>query len=277
MVNVQRAHDVVFDSVRFAENRRSDDTFHALHADITLTHSGPRATPTIVDGYVYTVGATGQLNCLGLSSGKRRWSVNILEDNDVENRLYGQSGSPLVVGEVVIVSPGGGNGRSLVAYRKDTGKRVWRSGSEMGGYDSPTLMTIANTRQVVMSNERGIAAYDPETGDVLWTHSWQDFEGAHHVQQPIQVAARDGRVLVSSREGSRLIEVSKTGDSFVVKELWANRGLRTKFSTVVVRGNGIVPLAVDLRERRLCCDSMRLARWTPPPWLRDHRGLRPTW
>ena len=40
---------------------------------------------------------------------------------------------------------------------------------------------------------------------------------------------------------------------------------------------GIVPLAVDLRERRLCCDSMRLARWTPPPWLRDHRGLRPTW
>ena len=200
---------------------------------------GPRATPTIVDGRVYAVGAAGRLNCLELATGKRLWAVNILEDNDTENLFYGQSGSPLVVGQLVIVSPGGGNGKSLVAYGKDTGEAVWRGGNDAGGYGSPTLMTIADTRQVLMFNAPGIAAHDLETGAVLWTHSWQNSEKTN-CSQPIQVADGENRVLVATGygKGSCLIELSKASDkSYTVKQLWESRGLKTRFNSAVVRGN----------------------------------------
>jgi len=210
------------------------------HADNVTFHNafgdGPRATPTIADGRVYTVGAAGQLNCLELATGKRVWTVNILEDNQAENLFYGQCCSPLVVDDLVIVSPGGGNGKSLVAYAKDTGKAVWHSGNEIGAYASPSLMTIAGARQVVMPSERGISAYDPETGSVLWTHPWQTYQ-ERVCTQPIQVAPGDNRVLVSFVRGCFLIELTKAGgESFVVKQLWESRGLRTKFSSAVIRG-----------------------------------------
>lgn len=215
-----------------------------VHADDIAFRSrasgdGPRATPTIVDGRVYTVGATGQFNCLELATGKRLWAVNILEDNDAENLFYGQSGSPLVVGQRVIVSPGGGNGKSLVAYGKDTGKAVWQSGNDIGGYGSPTLMTIADTRQVLMFNAPGVSAHDLETGAVLWTHPWQNSKKTN-CSQPILVADGENRVLVATAygKGNCLIELSKSSDkSFAVNQLWKSRGLNTKFCSAVVRGN----------------------------------------
>lgn len=203
------------------------------------TGDGPRATPTIVDGCVYTVGVTGNLNCLELSSGKRLWSVNILKDSNTENTLYGQSGSPLVVDQMVIVSPGGGNGRSLVAYEKRTGKVVWQSGNDDGGYGSPTLMTIADTRQILMYNATGVSAHDVETGTILWTHPWQNYKKVN-CTQPVLVAEGENRVLLSTAygKGSCLIEVSKADDnSFAVKQLWMNRELRVYFSSIVVREN----------------------------------------
>lgn len=215
-----------------------------VHSDATVFRSGasgngPRATPTIFEGRVYSLGATGQLNCLELATGKRLWAVNILEDNDAENLLYGQSGSPLVVGQLVIVSPSDGNGKSLVAYEKDTGKAVWRSGNDGGGYASPTLMTIANTQQVLMFNTPGVTAHDLETGAVLWTHPWQNSKKTN-CSQPVLVADGENRVLVTTGygKGSSLIELSKINDkSFAVKQLWMSQELRTKFCCAVVRGN----------------------------------------
>src|SRR5262249_1049470 len=83
---------------------------------------GHRATPTIVGEDVYSLGATGVLVCLELRTGKLKWSVNILEDND--NLPWGMSGSPLVSDQVVVVNPGAQRpsavGRALVAYDRAT-------------------------------------------------------------------------------------------------------------------------------------------------------------
>ena len=99
------------------------------HADTTRYESsmggiGPRATPTIVDRRVYAVGATGYLNVLDLDSGAIIWSRDIVADNAAEVPMFGISGSPLVLTDKVIVSPGGPDGRSLVAYARDDGSFV---------------------------------------------------------------------------------------------------------------------------------------------------------
>src|SRR5262249_17922522 len=88
----------------------------AARFDSSMGGIGPRATPTIADGKVYTVGATGILNALDGETGELLWSVDILKDNDGHNIDHGVCGSPLVLGDRVVVSPTGAKNSSLAAY-----------------------------------------------------------------------------------------------------------------------------------------------------------------
>ena len=111
-----------------------------VHSDLTsfnevTSGKGPRATPAIHGGRVYSLGATGILNCLDGRAGRKIWSTNVLLDHNVENALFGMSGSPLVTNGVVVVSPGGKNA-SLVAYDELTGRPVWSKGHASASYSS---------------------------------------------------------------------------------------------------------------------------------------------
>ena len=104
------------------------------HADSTryetaIAGIGPRATPTIAGDRVFTLGATGILNCLELDSGKLVWSRDILTSNQAKAHRWGISCSPLVIDSLVVVSAGGLDERSLVAYHRQTGAFVWGGGA----------------------------------------------------------------------------------------------------------------------------------------------------
>src|SRR5688500_6490975 len=86
---------------------------------------GPRATPTWADGRLYVLGATGEFGARDAATGRTLWRTNILADAGAQNIEHGLSGSPLIVGNVVVVMPGGDNGQSVVAYDRQSGKRAW--------------------------------------------------------------------------------------------------------------------------------------------------------
>src|SRR5271155_5561874 len=94
---------------------------------------GPRATPVYHGGFVYSLGANGDFYCLSAKTGKRQWSKNILEDNGASNKHWAMAGSPLIVDDQVIVTPGGTNGRSLAAYNRLTGEPVWQALNDRSG------------------------------------------------------------------------------------------------------------------------------------------------
>lgn len=209
------------------------------HTDVgrfanTVAGEGPRTTPAIVGDKVVTLGGTGILNCLDLATGKAIWSKNILIENERQVNIWGLAGSPLVLGDLIVVNPGGKNGRSLVAYRLANGERVWSGGDDSAGYSSPCAATLCGVPQVLIFNEHAVFAHDQATGRVLWEYPWNP---AHaHVTQPIVL---DGdRVLVSSGygEGSQLLQVRRDGAGrFIVKQLWKTRKLKSKFNNMVVR------------------------------------------
>ena len=193
---------------------------------------GPRATPTIDDGRVYAVGATGILNALDLVTGELLWSKNLLEDSGAHPPTYGVAASPLVIEDLVVVAPGGSPGHSLVAYRKDTGEKVWAGGSDPPAYSSPLLAELAGVRQILIFNEAGLAAHDPATGEVLWRHPWPG--QTERISQPVVLPG--DRVFLSSGYGigGKLFRVRRDdGGGVSVELLWESRGLKAKFTDVV--------------------------------------------
>ena len=202
---------------------------------------GPRATPTIVEDRVYTLGATGILNCLDLATGERIWSEDILYDNDAELASWGMSGSPLVLDDLVVVSAGGGTGKSLVAYHKDTGERVWREGSDPAGYSSPLITTLAGVPQILIFNYGSVAAHDPSDGGVLWQHPWPNTTEC--IAQPVPLP--EDHLFVSSGYGigCKLFQIERDVDNQLKATLvWETPRLKAKFTNVVHRDGYIYGL-----------------------------------
>ena len=129
---------------------------------------GPRATPTIEDSRVYAMGATGILSALELASGKVLWSHDVVKETDAVIPDWGRSCSPLLVDGRVVVIAGGSGGRRLVAYDAASGDLAWAAGDGSASYSSPTLMTLAGRRQLVVLNAASVSGHDPATGAVLW-------------------------------------------------------------------------------------------------------------
>ena len=189
---------------------------------------GPRATPTISGNRVYTVGSTGILNCLDFETGERLWTTHIFEENEADAPPWGVSISPLVLGELVIVSAGG-----AVAYHSETGDIVWTGYRTQSGYSSPLLTTLAGTEQIVLFNQGLITAHDPLSGQLLWKQPWSPIR-AECVAQPVPLA--DDKLLVSTGYGvgAKLYHISRnpTGE-FNVSVVWETMYLKAKFTNIV--------------------------------------------
>ena len=100
---------------------------------------GPRATPAWADGRVFALGGIGELRSLDEATGQVVWRTDILKDAGANNLQWGMAGSPLVVGDTVIVQPGGSGGQSVIAYSKATGKRTWAALDDKQSYSSPMV------------------------------------------------------------------------------------------------------------------------------------------
>ena len=195
----------------------------------TLAGIGPRATPTIAGDRVYTMGATGILNSLDLDTGRLRWSRDIVADNEGQAPSWGISASPLVLDSLVVVSPGGVEGRSLAAYHADRGDVAWTGGRAKAGYSSPSLAQLAGRRQILVFARKAVVSHSPLDGGVLWRQPWPG--GTECVAQP--VALPGDQVLVSSGYGigSRLYDVAATpGGGLSASLRWESPRLKAKFT-----------------------------------------------
>jgi outer membrane protein assembly factor BamB len=201
----------------------------------TMGGNGPRATPTYHDGRVYALGALGELRSLDAESGKVIWRKNILDDNGAGNLDWGMAGSPLIVDDTVVVLPGGGSGKSVVAYNRNTGDRVWSALDDRQAYTSPMLVTLNGVSQILVVTATRAVGLTPDGSRMLWEYPWSTYMGIN-VAQPVLLD--DRRVFLSAGydHGAALIEVSKDGDRWSVRRLWENNRMKNKFTSSVLLG-----------------------------------------
>ena len=131
--------------------------------------AGPRATPTVADGKVYTLGTMGDLRCLDAGTGELLWSKDLKKQYGTGTPIWGFAGHPLVDGRKLICLVGG-TGSVAVALDKDSGREFWRSlSAREPGYCPPIIIHAGASRQLVIWHADAINGLDPETGKVFWS------------------------------------------------------------------------------------------------------------
>jgi outer membrane protein assembly factor BamB len=194
---------------------------------------GPRATPAWADGHVFALGGRGELRCLDAATGKVVWRTNILEDAGAKNLRWGMAASPLIVGDAVIVLPGGKKGRSVVAYDRRTGKALWTALDDQQAYVSPMRVTLLGVPQYLVVSAQRLIGLSVDRHDVLWEFPWSSGHDAS-AAQPIVIG--DQRVFYSSGYGTGavVVELTKDGDRFSVRQVWRNIRMKNRQSSSVL-------------------------------------------
>ena len=225
------------------------------HRDLTRfwesnAGAGPRATPTLSGGRVYSSGATGMLNVLDASDGTVIWSRDAAADLDAQVPTWGFSGSPVVIGNVVVTALQG----VLAAYDTATGTPLWNGPSGGDSYSSPHLVTIDGIEQVLLASLENILSVSPTDGGQLWLHEWK---GGTRIVQPAQLAGSDLLVSRGNTSGIRRVAVARGSQGWSTEEVWTSNRLKPYFSDFVIHegnvygfdGNILASIELEAGER----------------------------
>jgi outer membrane protein assembly factor BamB len=200
--------------------------------------AGPRCTPTVADGKVYALGAEGHLECLDAADGKVIWSKEFSADYKAETPIWGYAAHPLVDGKRLICMVGG-PGATVVAFDKDTGAELWKSGlTEKGpGYCPPQIAEAGGKRQLIVWHAEAVAGLDPETGKPYWSVPLPAVNGAA-IAAPQVVG--DTVFAAGPFDKSVLISLSPGPDGNpAAKVVWTADNKRSMFCV------NVTPLVVD--------------------------------
>jgi outer membrane protein assembly factor BamB len=212
--------------------------------------AGPRGTPMLAHGRVYSVGATGLLNALDARTGAVVWSRNAATELGRKVPDWGFACSPLVIGDRVIVALAGW----LAAYDAATGRPLWTGAKAGWGYSSPHRAVIAGAEQIVLLNGAGAVGVAFDDGKPLWSHEWK----SDGIVQPAVLA--DGDILIGSgsglgaKIGVRRLAVARGAGGWTAEERWTSLALKPYFNDFAVHaghaygfdGNGLA--CIDLAD-----------------------------
>ncbi len=247
---------------------------------------GPRASPVIADGRVFTFGAEGKLHCLDLLTGQLRWQRNLLTEFKVEQNFFGVGSTPLVEGDTLIINVGAPGGPCVAGFDPRTGRMIWGAGREWGpSYASPIPATMHGRRRVFVfaggeskPPTGGLLCIDPANGNVDFTFPWRGNRNESvNAASPV-IIGRQVFVSECYGAGGALVEVLADGST---KQVWANPKFGLHFMSALPKGDYLY--GVDghgPQDAELVCVELATGRevWrTQPIWeekVEAKRGVR---
>jgi len=177
---------------------------------------GPRATPTVAGGSVFTLGVAGVLSCLDAATGKLQWRLDAREVYGADTGFFGMDCSPLVMDGLVLLQIGGRDGHGIVALEAGTGKLRWRATDHEAGYASPVPAAFGGHQQALFFTREGLVAIDPESGRQRFQYPWRSKQHASvNAASPV-VVGNNILLTASYNTGAVMLKVADGG----VQPLW---------------------------------------------------------
>jgi outer membrane protein assembly factor BamB len=223
---------------------------------------GPRATPSLAGGKVYTLGVSGILTCVDLKGGKKLWQRDLARDYTMRKGFFGVGTSPLVEGERLLVNVGA-EGAGIVAFDRHTGRELWKATDHEASYSSPIAANIDGVRMALFFTREGLVALDPATGAVRFSKRWRSrINASVNAAAPVLLPGDHLFLSASYGTGAVLLRLSRDG----AKEVWKGDAmLSCHFNTPVAVGPYL--FGIDGRQEggaRLRCIEWKSGkvRWT---------------
>jgi outer membrane protein assembly factor BamB len=206
-----------------------------------------RSTPTVDGDFVYALGSDGDLACLETGTGTVRWQKSLRKDLGGQPHEWAYAESPLVDGDVVVVTPGGPEA-TIVALDKKTGAVVWKSavpGGDPAGYASAVVVQAGGRKQYVQFLSKGLVGVDAKTGKSLWRYN----EVAKGPAQAFTPVARDGYVYGGALSvGGGLVRLKPDANGVAAEQVYFERGLPNGFGGAVLVGDYLYGVAMGQQQ-----------------------------
>jgi outer membrane protein assembly factor BamB len=212
---------------------------------------GPRSTPTIDGDRIYMISGLGEVYCLDIASGKKLWSVNILERFGGQNIMYTLAESLLVDGDRVICTPGGPDA-GLAALNKNTGETIWttKGFSDPASYCTPIIYNHKGRRLLVTETANFLVGADADSGQFLWSVEHHTLDGIHAVT-PVYM---DGLLYYSGGYKSCGGAVSISDDGAKVEPAWKDETLDCQHHGVVLVDGYLYGTSHQLGDQMVCLE-----------------------
>ncbi len=222
---------------KFAQQTKWDDMMSGI---------GPRSTPTLLDGKLYTLFSNGVLCCIHAKSGKLEWKTKTVDAN-YEFPEWGISCSPLVWNKLIILNLGGEKS-AVRAYSINDGKLFWESDfSGKGVYISSSILNLLGDNHLLAAVEGKVAGLNPNTGKTLWEKPWKIFLNNALITQPIALSKNSFLLAAGYGKGAECWTISRgVNEEYLIETTWKSKNLKAKFSNPVLKDGYLYGLSENL-------------------------------
>lgn len=202
---------------------------------------GPKSTPVVSNGNVYTLGISGVISAHDARTGKLKWRHEFSKQYPKTSPLFGTAMSPIVDKGLVIAHVGGPDKGALTAFDAETGAVKWTNDLDGPAYASPILVTLAGVRQLVTFMQKDFVGVDAATGKLLWKLPAKTEYDENNVTA---ISYKDMLIFSREQQGLSAIRLVKQGAEIVPEEVWNNKEHRLYMSTPVLQGNTLLGFSI---------------------------------
>lgn len=213
---------------------------------------GPKSTPTVVGGRLYTLGISGILFCYDIAAGRLRWRKGFSGEFKEASPWYGVGASPVVDRGAVIAYVGGHDQGALMALDAESGVERWRWAGDGPSYASPIVVEVGGVRQVITQSQKNVVGISASDGKLLWKIPFTT-EYTQNIVTPLLfndllILSGYGQVTVAAR-------IEREGERWKAVEVWRNADVPMYMSSPVLSGNLLVGLTHRNRGQLFILDA----------------------
>jgi outer membrane protein assembly factor BamB len=213
---------------------------------------GPKSTPTVAGGRVYTLGIAGLLSAHDAKTGRLVWRKDFSKQFPVTSPLYGTSMSPLVVGDLLIAHVGGHDKGALTAFDAATGAVKWSYDADGPAYSSPVVLTVGGERQIVTFTQKELVAVSAATGALLWK---LPAKTGYDTNCNTPVVFKDTVILSIEGQGIVALRPAREGGKWTAREVWRNGENELYMNTPVLHGSTLYGLSARKKGQFFAVDA----------------------
>jgi outer membrane protein assembly factor BamB len=213
---------------------------------------GPKSTPVVASGRVYTLGIAGLLSAHDAKTGRLVWRKDFSKQFPSTSPLYGTAMSPVVVGDLLVAHVGGHDKGALTAFDAATGAVKWSYDADGPAYASPVLLTVGGERQVVAFTQKELVSVSAATGALLWK---LPAKTEYDTNCNTPVVYKDTFIVTLEGQGMIAFRPVREGGKWAAREVWRNEENELYMNTPVLHGSTLYGLSTRKKGQFFALDA----------------------